>query len=282
MPPAPTLCLIAFGANLGDPAATLIEAVNALPETGLKLLDVSPPVRTVAVGGPASQPDYLNAAILAQTGLSAVEVVAALLSLEQRMGRARDGRWQARRIDLDLLLYGETVSDDPCATVPHPRMAWRRFMLQPAAAIAGEMWHPVCRLTVAGLLERITVLPRHITWMVRDKAEARGIFLSSDLKRIARLMDGSPPPGTLRDADAAESAESPQSWTIGLAASASAARVGMETSRLLVWDSGAWPPGSEESGLVTDFRGAVLDLHRIPDFPDGQAAEIHAAISAME
>jgi deoxyadenosine/deoxycytidine kinase len=78
-----------------------------------------------------------------------------LQQIENRLGRRRAERWGSRTIDLDLLLYDELALDTPSLVLPHPRMAWRRFVLEPAAEVAGAMLHPTTCWTVARLLEHL-------------------------------------------------------------------------------------------------------------------------------
>jgi deoxyadenosine/deoxycytidine kinase len=82
--------------------------------------------------------------------------------VEHELGRRRGQRWDSRTIDLDLLLYGDLVLSTPTLELPHPRMAWRRFVLEPAAEIAGEMRHPVVGWTVARLLEHLNTARQYI------------------------------------------------------------------------------------------------------------------------
>ena len=84
--------------------------------------------------GPPDQPDYLNAAAQIGTGLSPEDLLDALQRIETRQGRARGMRWGPRTIDLDLLLFGDREIDLPGLRVPHPRMAERRFVLEPLLA----------------------------------------------------------------------------------------------------------------------------------------------------
>ena len=135
---APVHACIGLGANLGHPQATLhaaAQALAALPDT--RLLAVSRCYRTAAWGR-TDQPDFVNAAALLQTRLAPQTLLAALLEIERRAGRERgpDSRWGPRLLDLDLLLYGGRMIDEPGLRVPHPHLHERAFALVPLAEIA--------------------------------------------------------------------------------------------------------------------------------------------------
>jgi 2-amino-4-hydroxy-6-hydroxymethyldihydropteridine diphosphokinase len=135
--PAGVPVVLALGANLGDPLATLTEAVERLDRVaGLALVAVSPLARTRPVGGP-EQPDYLNAVVLARTRLAPREVLAAARSVEEQAGRERLVRWGPRTLDVDVIQYGAggsaVISADPELTLPHPRAHERAFVLWPWA-----------------------------------------------------------------------------------------------------------------------------------------------------
>lgn len=91
------------------------------------------------------------------TTLSARALLDALLAIEQRLGRVRvpGEKWGPRTIDLDVLLYGDAVIDEPGLTVPHPRMHERRFVLEPLAEIAPEVIHPVLKKSVREMLKAL-------------------------------------------------------------------------------------------------------------------------------
>jgi 2-amino-4-hydroxy-6-hydroxymethyldihydropteridine diphosphokinase len=142
-------CLIGLGANLGDRATSLGRAVALLAEhPQVRVVAASTHWPTPAIGGPAGQPSYLNAAVRVETALLPSALLLLLRQVETRLGRQRGERWAARTIDLDLLLYADTIVDSPELTVPHPRMVVRRFVLQPAAEIAAEMRHPATGWTI--------------------------------------------------------------------------------------------------------------------------------------
>ncbi|MBL8255030.1 MAG: 2-amino-4-hydroxy-6-hydroxymethyldihydropteridine diphosphokinase [Pseudoxanthomonas mexicana] len=124
---------VGLGANLGDAANTLREAIEALGRReSVVMRQVSRLYRTPAWGR-EDQPDFINAVVLIDTTLSAHALLALLLSVEADFGRHRiDGeRWGPRTLDLDLLLYGDAVIDEPGLRVPHPHLHERAFALVP-------------------------------------------------------------------------------------------------------------------------------------------------------
>ena len=149
---------IALGSNLGDRAATLRAAIDAVGELpGTRIVRVSSFHETEPVGGPAGQGRYLNAAAVIETSMAAGDLLAALLAIEASLGRERrEGeRNAARTIDMDILLFGDAVIDDPGVTVPHPRMQDRLFVMAPVAEIAPDWVHPVVGRTMAELLSML-------------------------------------------------------------------------------------------------------------------------------
>jgi 2-amino-4-hydroxy-6-hydroxymethyldihydropteridine diphosphokinase len=128
---------IGLGSNLAGPAAQLATAFAALAQLpGTRLLAQSPLYASPPLG-PPDQPDYINAAALLATDLSAQELLQALLLIEQNQGRVRAGlRWGPRTLDLDLLFHGAARISEPGLEVPHPHIAARRFVLQPLHDIA--------------------------------------------------------------------------------------------------------------------------------------------------
>ena len=138
----PVVACIGLGANLGDAAATLRAAQEALADLPLtRLLRVSRLYRTPA-WGKTEQPDFINAAALLETRLPARDLLDGLLAIEREFGRTRavDGsdRWGARTLDLDLLLYGDVEIDEPGLHVPHPHLHERAFALLPLVDIAPD------------------------------------------------------------------------------------------------------------------------------------------------
>jgi 2-amino-4-hydroxy-6-hydroxymethyldihydropteridine diphosphokinase len=130
-----TRVTIALGSNLGQRLENLQGGLDALFDApGLALVAVSPVYQTAPVGGP-QQPDYLNAVLIATTTLPAHAVLERCQGVEAVFGRVRDEAWGPRTLDLDIIVYGDVVSDDPELTLPHPRAHERAFVLAPWHAI---------------------------------------------------------------------------------------------------------------------------------------------------
>ena len=148
--------LIGLGSNLGDRRQILDAAIDRIAH-----IERIAPLRnsmwhaTKAVGGPKNQPDYLNGAAALETSLSADSLRSQLQHIEIDLGRTREDRWGPRTIDLDLLLVDDLVVDTPQLALPHPRMAFRRFVLEPAAEVAGAMRHPIIGWTITELLNHL-------------------------------------------------------------------------------------------------------------------------------
>jgi 2-amino-4-hydroxy-6-hydroxymethyldihydropteridine diphosphokinase len=134
--------VIALGSNLGDRLDNLQGAMDALFDSpGLAFVAVSPVFETAPVGGP-EQPDYLNAVLVAETLLPARAVLERCQGVESSFGRVRQERWGPRTLDLDLIVYGDEVSDDPELTLPHPRAHERAFVLAPWCEADAEAYLP--------------------------------------------------------------------------------------------------------------------------------------------
>jgi 2-amino-4-hydroxy-6-hydroxymethyldihydropteridine diphosphokinase len=128
---------VGIGSNLGEPERQIAEALELLrAEDGIEVVAVSSLQETEPVGY-GNQPNFLNGAAALETELSPRELLTRLLEIERRLGRERGAgpRFGPRTIDLDLLLYGDETVDEPGLTVPHPRLAERRFALEPLAEL---------------------------------------------------------------------------------------------------------------------------------------------------
>jgi 2-amino-4-hydroxy-6-hydroxymethyldihydropteridine diphosphokinase len=132
-----TRAYVGVGANLGDREATIRAAIDALPDVvAASSLRETDPV------GVVEQPRFLNGAVLLETELAPRALLDRLLDIERRLGRERRERWGPRTIDLDLLLYGDGMVEEPGLTVPHPRLHERRFALEPLAELDPELVVP--------------------------------------------------------------------------------------------------------------------------------------------
>ncbi len=159
-------CLISFGANMGDPGATIQAAAARLREHlcsespskdshAVSSFQLSRFFRTPPVGGPAGQPPFINAVAAINTSASPWDVWYSIRSVEKEFGRERNLRWEARRIDLDILLYDQARIWTPHLKIPHPRMCMRRFILLPAADVARDWLDPVSGWTIGQLAENV-------------------------------------------------------------------------------------------------------------------------------
>ena len=150
--------VVALGANLGDRAETIAEAIADLGRLPLTdLVAAAPPIESIALtlGGPdAEAPRYLNTVALLDTRLAPTLLLGYLHAIEGRHGRVRRERWGSRTLDLDLITYGDVRSDGPSLVLPHPRAAERDFVLGPWHAVDPDAVLPGVGL-VADLLRRL-------------------------------------------------------------------------------------------------------------------------------
>ena len=144
---------IALGSNLGDREATLHAAVDALRPL-VHNLRVSSFHDTPYVGSEPQAP-VLNGAVAGETTIAAHPLLERLLEIERQFGRTRPYGGAPRTLDLDLILYGASVIEEPGLAVPHPRFRERRFVLEPLAEIAPAWRDPVTGKTMRELLDRL-------------------------------------------------------------------------------------------------------------------------------
>lgn len=155
-----TAIAIALGSNVGDRERYLKDALALLAPV-VSNVHLSRLFETEPVDMPGARQRVVNAAATAETSLPARELLQRMLDVEQQLGRTRPHPGADRTVDLDLILYGSSVIDEPPALiVPHPRFRERRFVLEPLADVAPDWTDPVTGLTVAQLLENVCDVER--------------------------------------------------------------------------------------------------------------------------
>jgi 2-amino-4-hydroxy-6-hydroxymethyldihydropteridine diphosphokinase len=144
---------LSLGSNLGDRAANLREAIQKLADIG-NVVTASSLYETEPVELTA-QPWFLNCAVKLDTEKMPRQLISAILSLEQSMGRQRKQKKGPRIIDIDILLFGSSVIEIPSLTIPHPKLHERRFVLEPLAEIAPDARHPVFKRSMRELRDAL-------------------------------------------------------------------------------------------------------------------------------
>lgn len=130
--------LLSLGGNLGDPAAAIAAALDALEAEGIAITARSRFYRTPPWGR-TDQPDFVNLCAGGRTELSPRALLQAILRVERQLGRKRESRWGPRRIDIDILTYDALVIREPDLTLPHPHLTERGFVLVPLLDIAPDV-----------------------------------------------------------------------------------------------------------------------------------------------
>ncbi|HWY53846.1 MAG TPA: 2-amino-4-hydroxy-6-hydroxymethyldihydropteridine diphosphokinase [Terriglobales bacterium] len=149
----PERVYLSLGSNVGERAANLNTAIDRLRAFG-KVLAVSSFYETEPVEF-TTQPWFLNCAITLNTDKTPKQLLAGILEIEQQLGRRRAQKKGPRIIDIDILLFGSQIVDDPGLTIPHPALPQRRFVLEPLAEIAPDAPHPVTNQTIRELRDAL-------------------------------------------------------------------------------------------------------------------------------
>ena len=137
------VAFVGIGANLGAREETLRRAVEVLDaESGIAVVAASSVYETAPVGI-VDQPYFLNAVLRVDTELSAQRLLDRLLLIEEQFGRVRKTKWGPRTLDLDILLYGDAVINQPGLQVPHPHLHKREFVLAPLCDLIPDLPHPL-------------------------------------------------------------------------------------------------------------------------------------------
>jgi 2-amino-4-hydroxy-6-hydroxymethyldihydropteridine diphosphokinase len=145
---------LSLGSNIGDRAGHLRAALRHLESYKLRIVRLSPVLETEPVDLPG-QPDFLNLVAEIDTEYFPMQLLGLISRIELAMGRERRVPKGPRVIDIDILLYGKFVVRSPKLEIPHPRMAGRRFVMEPLAELAPELRHPVTKKTMREILGAI-------------------------------------------------------------------------------------------------------------------------------
>ncbi len=163
------LIYLSLGSNLGDRAANLERAIEALPDVGVKVLRSSSIYETEPVDFLA-QPWFLNCVVEARTSLEPRPLLQELQAIERKLGSSKLIPRGPRIIDLDVLFYDDEVIRENGLEIPHPRLAERRFVLVPLVEIAPELLHPVLNVTAATLLANTQDHSAVRVWQPKESA----------------------------------------------------------------------------------------------------------------
>jgi 2-amino-4-hydroxy-6-hydroxymethyldihydropteridine diphosphokinase len=144
---------LSAGSNLGDRETHLHRGIELLDQPGIEVARTSSTFETEPVGY-RDQAWFLNLVIEARTSLQPHELLAACQRIEQMENRIRSFKDAPRTLDLDILLFGDLVLDSPDLVIPHPRLAVRRFVLEPLAELAPLALHPALKTNIRSLLTR--------------------------------------------------------------------------------------------------------------------------------
>ncbi len=237
-------CLIAFGGNVGDvPAA--YRAVQAAFSTRPDLtLQAASRLYTTAPVGSAAGGEYLNGALVVETGRDPAALLSDLQSIEAHLGRQRHIHWGPRTVDLDLILADDAVIETPQLTVPHPAAWYRRFVLDPACEVAADWWHPRLQESLGQLRSRLLPRPLEICVTSSDAQQARVLAetLAVEFAHVAQVTSPA------ADAAKATAAATP---VLTLSCSPSGAAPVVPSLRIV-------PLSVDDNGMLSAARFVVL------------------------
>lgn len=150
-----TKVYVGLGSNLGNKRENLVNAINRIDaHDEIHVKDKSSFYETAPVGGPP-QPDYVNCVIELETEVGPQALLKEFKKIEKALGRKPGVKWGPRTVDLDILLYGDRIVNDLNLKIPHERMHERAFVLEPLCEISPDIKHPVLRVNISELLEKL-------------------------------------------------------------------------------------------------------------------------------
>jgi 2-amino-4-hydroxy-6-hydroxymethyldihydropteridine diphosphokinase len=161
---------LSLGSNVGDRASNLNTAIDRLRALS-EVVAISSFYETEPVEF-AAQPWFLNCAVALDTDKTPEQLLAGILVIEQQLGRRRAQKKGPRMIDIDILLFGNSIVKGPGLTIPHPAIHERRFVLEPLAAIAPDVRHPVFKRTIQELRDALP--PGQAVKLATDCADEHG------------------------------------------------------------------------------------------------------------
>lgn len=164
------VCYVALGGNVGDTAATLDEAIAALAKTTGSEVRQARRHASKAVGGPPGQGGFLNTVVAFETRREPLDLLGICQAIEARFGPRVGPRWSARRLDMDLIALDDAVVDTSRLRLPHPRMSFRPFVLEPFAELAPDWRHPELGASAAELW-RVVREPPPIVELASDRPD---------------------------------------------------------------------------------------------------------------
>jgi 2-amino-4-hydroxy-6-hydroxymethyldihydropteridine diphosphokinase len=185
-----TTCLLGLGSNVGDRSATIqkaLGAIAALPDVQVARRSKDYAFRPI--GGPPDQNQFLNVAAVVETRIPPLPLLAELQQIETLHGRDRTERWAPRTLDIDLLLYGNEVAETDMLTLPHPRLSFRRFVLEPAAEIAPRMLHPIIGWPIEQLLTHLDAASDQLAILSPSEAVRRELAATLTQRFGARTVE---------------------------------------------------------------------------------------------
>ncbi len=251
--------LVALGSNLGDRRQILETALAALAaHSGIRLVAKSTFHSTRPIGGPPGQDDFLNAAARLETSLAPQELHSVLKAIEMAAGRVRAERWAPRTLDLDLLLYDRQMIETTELTVPHPRMAFRRFVLEPAAEIAPGMRHPTIGWTIDELRNHTRMRTPYVAAIAGPIAEDKTAIARAASAALAGQIICDPEPTDVELSNFLSSRLSYEKAVELLELRARPIRVTAWASTAFMTISDYWFPDSGFHSMPSDKRGEYI------------------------